>query len=211
MKVFRTAFLLLLTSLALGACSSTGRLSTCTPGQLQESIPCQVLDPEQGSLLYKSSISMGKRHFSGLFLIKQQEADSSIRVLFLSEVGLNLLDLEFRNGQCRVVSVKDFLNKASLIRTLEKDFQTLLLDLSTIQSCRIRTHSEEGILDLKFRHQKQGYRYTFLNDQVCTYILRKKGLLGRVQYELEGNEPQKIGIRHPLGLEIEMQKLEKGK
>ncbi len=210
MKALRTAFLLLLTSLTC-SCNPAGRLSTCTPDQLQEAAPCQVLNPEQGSLLFKSSISIGKRHFSGLFLIKQQEADSSIRVLFLSEVGLNLLDLEFRGGKCRVVSVKDFLNKTSIIRTLERDFQTLLLDLSTIQSCRIGPDQGEGIQVLKLRYQKQGYRYTFRSEQVCCHILRKKGLLRRVHYELDYSGPLKIGIRHPLGLEMTLIKLKREK
>ncbi len=211
MKALRTAFLLLLTSLALCSCNPAGHLSTCTPDQLQEAASCQVLNLKQGSLLFKSSISIGKRHFSGLFLIKQQEVDSSIRVLFLSEVGLNLLDLEFKDGKCRVVSVKDFLNKTSIIRTLEKDFQTLLLDLSTIQSCKISPDQGEGIRVLKFRYQKQGYRYTFQNDQVCCYILRKKGLLGKVRYEFDHSGPLKIGIQHPMGLEMALIKLEKKK
>ncbi len=50
---------------------------------------------------------------------------------FLSELGLNLLDMAYSNDEFEVVSVQEFLNRPSILKTLKKDFRTLLLDLST--------------------------------------------------------------------------------
>ena len=159
-------------------------------------------------MLFKSSIHAGKRDFSGLFLIKETEEGAATRVVFLSEVGLNLLDLEFRGGECRLVSVKDFLNRKTIIRTLEEDFRTLLLDLSEIPSACGKPEGSEGSWSLEFRHMKQAYRYTYCEGYGTCLILRKKGLVKRVRYELEGSEARNISIRHRgSGLKLELREV----
>jgi hypothetical protein len=68
-----------------------------------------------------------KNHFSGIMVIKSL-ANEGYRVVFLTEVGLKIFDMEFVPGETvRIHYFMDALNKKILIRTLSADLGLLLV------------------------------------------------------------------------------------
>ncbi len=162
------------------------------------------LAPLEETLLFKAAIRIFGDYYSGLVLIKPMPADSAIHVVFLSELGLNLMDLAYRNDEFTVVSVQDFLNRRSILSTLQDDFRCLLLDLSLIEDYSLRS-SKDGVSEmLKFRHKRQRYLYGYHDLTGPDLIRKKKGLFGRVDFNISGTsrdvhmeeEMLIIGIRH---------------
>ena len=208
MKPYRTLFLPLIISLQLCSCSSTKGLGTT---ETSEGASIQRFSP-LGSIsepvLFKASIGIYKDHYSGLFLIKRMPEESSIRVLFLSELGLSLMDLEYREDEFEVVNVQEFLNRPALLKTLQNDFRTLLLDLSTIDAYSVTEVENETGEMLTFKHRSQKYSY-FCNENMGTYrIKRKKGMFKRVDIGLERGEDLNIGIAHKgIKLHIDLHQL----
>jgi hypothetical protein len=183
-------------------------------GQVEpaEGSPAEKFKPlgeSSETLLFKSHIAFFKEHYSGLFLIKRMP-DSSTHVVFLSELGLSLMDLRYKDGLFEVVSVKEFLNKPSILRTLKNDFRTLLLDLSAIGSFVLDETSEDGspVELLKFRYRKENYVY-FNSEEKGTYqILRKKGIFKSVEFNIVRTSGLEIEIAHRcIKLHIALQQL----
>ena len=196
MSPFRTLFLPLIISLLLCSCSPAGKLGsmeTAETGSIHRFAP---LGSISNPMLFKASIGISGDHYSGLFLIKRIPDDSTIRILFLSELGLNMLDLAYRDDEFRVVSVQEFLNKPPLLKTLQNDFRTLLLDLSTLATYSL-TMSEDGTTELlQFRHKSQRYLYHSKKDLGTFRIERKRGWFRRVNYCIDGMDDLHIEIVH---------------
>jgi len=228
MKPLRTLFSPLIISIGISVCSASavyGRDTCCSARAVQESYidiaedgieRFAPLGPMEGSILFKAAITILGDYYSGLVLIKQMPADSAIHVVFLSELGLNLMDLAYKDDEFEVVSVQEFLNRHSILKTLQNDFRTLLLDLSKIEEFSILSTDDDLTDVLKFRHKSQRYTYSCSKITGPSAIRRKKGLFGRVDFQInEGlknklreTEPLTIGIRHRgVRLKIDLKEL----
>jgi hypothetical protein len=76
-----------------------------------------------------TTIDVMKNHFSGLMVIKSL-TNGGYRVVFITEVGLKIFDMEFVSGKpVQVYYFMDALNKRILIRTLSADLRLLLIQL----------------------------------------------------------------------------------
>jgi hypothetical protein len=148
------------------------------------------------SILFKTGIDLGKNHFSGLFLVKPTGADE-VRILFLSELGLNLLDMHYSNGQFEVVSVKEFLNRKTLLKTLQNDFRSLLLDLSGPELRATGKQQPAGEeKSWKFSERRSRYRLTCRADG-SMHARRRSGLCKRTDItSFSQDELQRVTIRH---------------
>lgn len=162
-------------------------------------------------LLFKASIRLGKSFYSGLFLIKEMQDDSAIHVVFLSELGLNLLDLAYGNGEFEVISVKEFLNRRPIIRTLQNDFRCLLLDLSLIEDYKLKTKKDGVSQELRFRHKSQRYAYHIQEVGGPVQIKRSKGIFSKSHIKMgENKEALTFVISHRgIRLFIELRELER--
>ncbi len=228
MKPLRTLFSLLIISIGISVCSASATHASntaCSAFAAQETDSTQAEDgierfaplgPLEGSILFKAAITILGDYYSGLVLIKQMPADSAIHVVFLSEFGLNLMDLAYRDDEFEVVSVQEFLNRRAILKTLQNDFRTLLLDLSKIEEFSIFSRDDDLTDVLKFRHKSQRYTYSCSRITGPGAIRRKKGLFGRVDFQInEGlkdkfreTEPLTIGIRHRgVRLKIDLKEL----
>jgi hypothetical protein len=197
MRLFPTLCLPLLINLLFPSCSPSARLDRVEPAECIPEAKFRPLGDSSETLLFKSHIALFREHYSGLFLIKTMP-DSSTHVVFLSELGLNLLDLRFKDDQFEVVSVQEFLNKPSILRTLKNDFRTLLLDLSAIGSFGLDETIEDGLPAelLKFRYRKKKYVY-FNSEEKGTYrILTKKGIFKIVEFNMVRTNGLEIEIVH---------------
>ncbi len=208
MRAFPTLYLLLIISLLYTSCCPASKVGEVKPAEGSRIMRFAPLDTGSESMLFKANIGLFKEHYSGLFLIKEMP-DSSTHIVFLSELGLSLMDLRYQDDQFEVVSVQEFLNKASILKTLENDFRTLLLDLSAIESYSLsKTEAGDPSEVLKFRHRKEKYTYFHLAERGTYKITRKKGLFRSVEFNIEYNKGVRIEIGHKgIRLHIVLQQL----
>lgn len=168
------------------------------------------LGSQFGTMLFKARIQLFKEDYSGLFLLKDIPADSSTRILFLSELGINLMDLEYRNDEFRVVSIEEFLDRRSIIKTLQNDFRALLLDLRAIDDFTVIKEEKDATEILQFRHRSDRYAYYYNREKGAFRITRKAGLFHRLDVSLTHGGSMGIGMTHKgIRLSIGLQQLEK--
>src|SRR5687768_5852714 len=83
--------------------------------------------PDFSSTLYNTHVNVVGKHLSGLLLFKRMP-DSSMRIVFSSEIGAKFFDFEFgADGTFKVHQVMSQLNKKAVIRTLKNDFELILM------------------------------------------------------------------------------------
>lgn len=192
MNLSRTLFSLLLISLLVPAVYSRADTARIMD-DLGKFAPLGSLE---NSHHFKAAIHVSGKYYSGIILIKETPSDNSTHVVFLSELGLNILDLAYRNNGVEVVSVQDFLNRPYILKTLQNDFQTLLLDLSGIEKFSLKMKKDGVTEELRFRHRSRVYTYSYKANLGLIHIRRKKGVFGRVDFRISEEEVLEIGIRH---------------
>jgi hypothetical protein len=206
--------LILLVSLILSGCIPGIRLGEI---QDQEDASLKRFDPlnTQDSWLFKASIEAGKRKFSGLFLIKSfpgehdRENQSVTRIVFLNELGLNLLDMQYQEGEFEVVSVQDFLDRPTIIRVLQNEFRALLLDLSLMENPHLEDAGGDGEV-LHFRLHRDRFAYFFADGSGCYRIERKRGLLRGSDAVLTHGDILTIELRPKRGrVEIQLREVQR--
>lgn len=204
MKLSRIRFSLLTISLLIFGCSFSEAFAYHRISDAKDSLSkFAPLGPLNGTLLFKAAINVFGDYYSGLILIKELPRDSTIHVVFLSELGLNLLDMAYSNDEFEVVSVQEFLNRPSILKTLKKDFRTLLLDLSTIEKYKVKVKDGGDTKVLKFRYKSHSYAYSYQEKRGPDHIRTSGGLCGRVDFQIGGGETIKIehrGIRLKINL-----------
>lgn len=88
--------------------------------------PVSWFKTDSDHVLMTTTIDMKKNHFSGIMVIKSL-TDSGYRVVFMTEVGLKIFDLEFISGRpAHVYYFLDALDKKILVNTLTADLKLLL-------------------------------------------------------------------------------------
>lgn len=82
--------------------------------------------PEFGQAMYRTSVDVVGKHLSGLLLVKTMP-DSSVRMVFTSEMGFGFFDFGFLPGdQFKVYQITPQMNRKAILKTLRKDFDLIL-------------------------------------------------------------------------------------
>ncbi|MCK4662759.1 MAG: hypothetical protein KAT68_07835 [Bacteroidales bacterium] len=163
-------------------------------------------------VLFKTSIEAYGKYFSGLMFIKQMKADSSFRVVFLSEVGLKIFDFEFalnhkfdKNGKFKIHYCLEYLNKKVLINALQKDIELILMN--NIDDYKFKKYKGEEYIVYKGKY-KGTKNYYFIENDNITKIKRSGYLFKKVEIDLNNYKnsfPEKISIKHKnIKLKIEL-------
>lgn len=99
----------------------------------------QRFKPRFTVALYNTHVDVIGNHLSGLLLIKKMP-DSTVRMVFSNETGFTFFDFEFSpGGGFKVFSIIKKMNRKSVIKTLRKDFEILLmerLNQNTMEVCK---------------------------------------------------------------------------
>lgn len=150
--------------------------------------------------LYKASVDVYGNHFSGLLLIKELE-DESCRVVFLNEMGLKILDLEFKGEKFKVHHCFSAFDKWYILNTIEKDLKLVLLkDVTGEHKPVLFRDGESG--ERVYKLESEGlYNYYFVNGE--------NGQLERLENassssrkvvisfnDYQNNWPRQIEIKH---------------
>jgi hypothetical protein len=75
--------------------------------------------------LYRATLDISKNHLTGFMFIKKV-SDTSYRILFSNEFGMQIFDFEFSGKEFIVHSCFPSLNRKSLLKLLDNDFRIIL-------------------------------------------------------------------------------------
>ena len=211
MRRFLPHCLLFLNAITAGpACSNYYRhMTRTTAGD-----DCLLaLKPFISRSLYRTSVDVLGHHLSGILLMRKMP-DSSIRLVFSNETGLEFFDFGFTAGDSfRVYKVIPQLNKKAVIKTLRKDFELILFR-------RLTEDRRFVLLDSGNRYygfpQRKGVNY-YITDSSCNRLIRMQRASARkpvmeATITLDPEKtPDSIAIRHlNFAFQIDLKKLNPG-
>ena len=148
--------------------------------------------------LYNTTVDVVGNHLSGLLLIKKMP-DSSTRMVFSNEMGLTFFDFEFAaDGKFKVYSIIKKMNKRSVIKTLQHDFELILMNNLDNSKASVRTGN--GLTYFIFP-QTKGFNYYITNlsgDELVRMerASNKKTIVEAVMKNYINGIPDTIGISH---------------
>ena len=196
MQMFRMRFLLLSSCLFfLFSCAATHQKwkpATADINKLQKFKPVFTV------ALYNTTVDVVGNHLSGLLLIKKMP-DSSLRMVFSNEMGFKFFDFEFGvDGNFKVYSVIKQMNKRSVLKTLRKDFELILMDRLDSSSTSVKINN--GLLYYIFP-QSKGFNY-YITDSTGNELVRlerasnSKTVVEAIMQNYISGIPDTIGISH---------------
>lgn len=99
------------------------------------------------SPLYKAEITLYRKKFGGLLLVKNMP-DSSYRIVFTTETGIKLLDFELKKSGFKLIYCIDKLNRPSVVSTIATDIQLLLTEYKQEQNAKVFDQSGNKLIQL---------------------------------------------------------------
>jgi hypothetical protein len=179
----------------LAGCSSAYKSLSTSAGD----VSCiQKFKPRFNSTLYNTQVNVVGKHLSGLLLFKSMP-DSSLRIVFSSEMGVKFFDFEFgRDGLFKVHQVMKQLDKKSVINMLKSDFELILMRDKAAENVLIKT--DGSYTWYGFPANKETYYY--ITNQGCDSLVRIENAMKRkpkvqvVMLDYNNGIPDSIGITH---------------
>ena len=158
----------------------------------------QKFKPAFTVALYNTTVDVVGNHLSGLLLLKKMP-DSSTRLVFSNEMGFSFFDFEFAaDGKFKVYSITKQMNKKSVIKTLQHDFELILMN--NLDNSKASVQSKDGLTYFVFP-QTKGFNY-YITNQSGNNLVRmerasdKKTIVEAVMKNYVGGIPDTIGISH---------------
>ena len=158
----------------------------------------QKFKPAFTVALYNTTVDVVGNHLSGLLLIKKMP-DSSTRMVFSNEMGLTFFDFEFAaDGKFKVYSIIKKMNKRSVIKTLQHDFELILMN--NLDNSKVSVKTKDGLTYFIYPKSK-GYNY-YITNQSGNELVRmerasnKKTIVEAVMKNYQKGVPDSIGISH---------------
>lgn len=196
MRQFRIPYLILSSCLLLlFACSPSYKQMQSTTADAEV---LQKFKPAFTVALYNTTVDVVGNHLSGLLLIKKMP-DSSTRMVFSNEMGFSFFDFEFKpDGEFKVYSIMKKLNKKSVIKTLQHDFELILMN--NLDNSKAVVKTSKGLTYFIFP-QSKGYNY-YITTQTGDELVRlerasnKKTIVEAVMKNYLNGVPDTIGISH---------------
>lgn len=179
-------------------------LHSCSPAHKQMQAvtadinSIQKFRPAFTVALYTATVDVMGNHLSGLLLIKKMP-DSSTRMVFSNEMGFTFFDFEFAaDGDFKVYSIIKKMNKRSVIKTLQHDFELVLMN--RLSSTEASVRSNNGLLYFIFP-QARGYNY-YITGAMADQLVRmerasnKKVIVEGIMKNYGNGIPDTIGLSH---------------
>ena len=195
MEICPMRYLLLSSVFFFAGCSSAYKHlqpASGDPGCLEK------FRPRFTTALYSAQVDIVGNHLSGLLVVKTMP-DSSVRVVFTSEMGLSLFDFEFApNGEFKVHHIIKKMNRKAVIKTLRQDFQLILMRQLSAGTPKIYKSNER--IYYAFRHEK-GSNY-YITDLDCRELVKiekaskRKAIVVAMMKDYVNGVPDTIGISH---------------
>lgn len=121
--------------------------------------------------VYKASIDVFNKHFSGIFIVKQIRINTH-RVAFTTEMGSKIFDFTFNGNQFKVNFIQEELNRKPLLKILEQDFRILVCAKPDIS--KSFSHDGTTVLEGSINNRSHFFYLDNDNDLVET-VFPKRG------------------------------------
>jgi hypothetical protein len=128
----------------------------------------QPVIPPANAVKYKASIDVLNKHFTGLIVLKQTDADTK-HLVFVTELGMRMFDFEMKGDSLKPVFVFDALNKPKLVTALVRNFKTILLMDWFNKTAELATKSGKEVL-----HLKSAKHHLFLFRDASGYVTEQR-------------------------------------
>ncbi len=178
----------------LGGCGSVYKQLQTATGDVSS---VQRFKPRFTVALYNTSVDVVGNHLSGLLLIKRMP-DSTLRMVFSNEMGFKFFDFEFSpSGEFKVYSIIKKMNKRSVLKTLRKDFELLLMQNLDNSQAQIRTDSSNNLYYIF--PQTKGYNCYITRGNELVRMERTsktKPVATMIMQNYSHGMPDTIGITH---------------
>ncbi len=168
--------------------------------------------PRFTTALYTAQVNIVGNYLSGLLVIKAMP-DSSLRLVFTSEMGLSLFDFEFTaNGEFKVHHIIKKMDRRAVIKTLRQDFELILMRGLSTKMAGIYRNNDRIYYAFP---QKKGSNY-YITGPGCNELLgiekasKRKAIVVAVMKNYVNGIPDTIGISHTtFQFNIALKKLER--
>ncbi len=159
MHLYRIPYLILSSCLLLLSCAPVHKQMQSATADVNV---LQKFKPAFTVALYNTTVDVVGNHLSGLLLIKKMP-DSSTRIVFSNEMGFTFFDFEFAgDGTFKVYSIIKKMNKKSVVKTLQHDFELILMN--NLDNSKAIVKTSEGLTYFIFP-QPNGFNYYITNQR----------------------------------------------
>lgn len=179
-------------------------IQSCTPAYKQMQAASgnagelKKFKPAFSVVLYNTAVDVAGNHLSGLLLIKKMP-DSSTRIVFSNEIGFKFFDFEFSStGGFKVYSVIKQMNKKPVLKTLQKDFELILME--RLENAPLSIHANKGLIYYVFP-QSKGFNF-YITDSTRGHLIRieraskNKTIAEAIMKDYVDGIPASININH---------------
>ena len=145
----------------------------------ESDIPSYFQSPEFSKALFKAEISIMGIDLSGLIMFKKVN-DSTHRVTFFNELGMNFFDMEFIKGKGKVINIAQVINYDKLINSLVSDLNIILSNdligckAEVLNNEKNHSGSRESSYSVYKLSQKIGPNSYFYNDLDLFYWINNQ-------------------------------------
>jgi hypothetical protein len=153
--------------------------------------------PAFTNTLYSAYVDVTKHHFSGILFFKQMP-DSSMRIVFTTEMGVKFFDFAFtKDGDFIKYYILPKLDKKVIIKALRNDMELILLhpDLSRAKMLEDTVHNYVAV------PTKKGGNY-YITDKRCEQLIqiekasKRKPVVEVKMMNYKDGIPDTINIQH---------------
>lgn len=143
--------------------------------------------------IYKAKIDVYGNYIGGIVAIKRL-AKNHHRIVFTTEFGAKMLDIEIKEGELIKNKVVDKLNRKIILNTLKKDFEILLHENATI----LNVYTSNGETIYQTKKDNRFNLYFFDNEKLVkiTNTTKHKEKVEFLFSNIKNNEPKDIKIDH---------------
>lgn len=166
--------------------------------------------------LFHAGIDIYRNHFSGLMIVKPF-TDTSHRVLFITETGIKIFDMEFfRSGDYQMHYCMEVINRRSVIRMLKNDIGLMLNSIPESAETTMLKDRQTGRTVIRSKDNR-GVTFSYIEDTTkrVNEIMNTRGLTKKVNmivYSADGAEIDSVDISHyTVKLNIHLSKLDENK
>jgi hypothetical protein len=173
---------------------------------------CSWFREDTGRYLFQSSVDVFSNHFTGLLFVKPLQGRSH-RIIFITEVGIKIFDMEFFNdGEFKLHYCLEELNRKAIIKTLSNDLALMVDNIASNGKVKMMKDKKTDRMIIKSKDYN-GTRYCIVNDKTnkIEELIRTGSLTNKVNikfFSISGAQPDSINISHyNLKLSIHLSKL----
>jgi hypothetical protein len=176
------------------------------PGEVQPLVSVENL------MLYKIQIFLFNKYYTGLLLHKQTDSVTS-HLVFVTEVGLKMFDIEIKKDSLKMVYCFGPMNQPKITKLLENDMSVILLYQLLNKQAKVYLNEKKG--DAICFTKENGRRYVYYSKVNSNRVLRSvvKGKLFTKQKTVykygADNLPESVSLKHKglLRLKIELNRI----